>query len=318
MQRYAQTWSGDNATAWETLRYNIRMGLGLALSGVSNSGHDIGGFSGPPPDQDLFVRWVEAGVFMPRFSIHSWNDDSSANEPWMHPEATPIVRDLIKLRYQLLPYHYDLMWRHHCAFEPIVRPTFYEFDEDRACFEDCDELMLGPSLLVASVVSPRSDARRLRLPKGAAWRNFWSGERYEGGAWIEVAAPWGQPPLFVREGAAIAMNIAEQSFARRADVRAFAVFAPEDGAFEASSYEDDGHTEAWRREEFGHWRLRVRASSGQLDVEHAALGKRPPQGPLSLIFRPGETRALVARTGRILSDAPFGAWRRVELAPPEH
>lgn len=318
LQRYAQTWSGDNATAWETLRYNIRMGLGLALSGVSNSGHDIGGFSGPPPDQDLFVRWVEAGVFMPRFSIHSWNDDGSANEPWMHPEVTPVVRDLIKLRYQILPYLYDLMWRHHSAFEPILRPTFCEFDEDRACFEDCDELMLGPSLLVASVVQPRSEARRLRLPKGAAWRNFWDGARYEGGGWIEVPAPWGRPPLFVREGAAIAMNIAEQSFAARADARAFAVFAPPDGEFEVSSYEDDGQTEAWRRDEFGHWRLSVRASSERLSIEHASVGPRPPQGPLSLILRSSETRPVVAPTGRILSDAPFGDWRRVELAPPEH
>src|SRR6185312_9857384 len=65
LQRYAQTWTGDNATSWETLRWNIRMGLGLALSGVSNIGHDIGGFSGPQPDAELFVRWVEAGVFMP-------------------------------------------------------------------------------------------------------------------------------------------------------------------------------------------------------------------------------------------------------------
>ena len=98
MQRYVQTWSGDNFTSWETLKYNIKMGLGLALSGVSNTGHDIGGFSGPAPDAELLVRWVQFGVFMPRFSIHSWNDDGTVNEPWMHPEATPFVRDLIKLR----------------------------------------------------------------------------------------------------------------------------------------------------------------------------------------------------------------------------
>ena len=89
MHRYAQTWSGDNSTSWETLKYNLKMGLGLALSGVSNTGHDIGGFSGPAPDPELFVRWVQFGVFMPRFCIHSWNDDGSANEPWMHPQTTP-------------------------------------------------------------------------------------------------------------------------------------------------------------------------------------------------------------------------------------
>ena len=58
MHRYAQTWSGDNSTSWETLKYNLKMGLGLALSGISNTGHDIGGFSGPAPDPELLVRWV--------------------------------------------------------------------------------------------------------------------------------------------------------------------------------------------------------------------------------------------------------------------
>ena len=87
MQRYAQTWSGDNSTCWETLKYNIKMGLGLALSGVSNSGHDIGGFAGPRPTRSCSCAGCEAGIFMPRFIIHSWNDDGSANEPWMHPEV---------------------------------------------------------------------------------------------------------------------------------------------------------------------------------------------------------------------------------------
>ncbi|MGP8243389.1 MAG: TIM-barrel domain-containing protein, partial [Bryobacteraceae bacterium] len=95
MHRYAQTWSGDNYTSWETLKYNIKMGLGLALSGVSNSGHDVGGFAGPRPTPELLVRWVAAGIFLPRFSIHSWNDDGTANEPWMYPEVTHMVRELI-------------------------------------------------------------------------------------------------------------------------------------------------------------------------------------------------------------------------------
>ncbi|HEY2751210.1 glycoside hydrolase family 31 protein [Phenylobacterium sp.] len=315
MQRYVQTWSGDNATAWESLKYNIRMGLGLALSGVSNSGHDIGGFSGPRPDAELFVRWVEAGVFMPRFSIHSWNDDGTANEPWMHEAATGVVRDLIKLRYQLTPYLYDLAWRHHGAFEPIIRPTFHEFPKDPACLEDSDELMLGPSLLVASVVTPGADSRSLYLPAGAAWVDFWSGRAFEGGQHITLPAPWGRPPLLVREGSAIALNIAEQTFERRGEARAFAVFAPLQGAFSASCYEDDGETEAWRDGAFGHWSLALEATPEALVVDCRATGQRPPQGPLALLFRPGELRPVLARRGRILGDGPFGDWRRVDLEP---
>ena len=71
MQRYVQTWSGDNYTSWETLKYNVRMGLGLALSGISNTGHDIGGFAGPKPDAGAVRALGPFGIFMPRFSIHS-------------------------------------------------------------------------------------------------------------------------------------------------------------------------------------------------------------------------------------------------------
>jgi len=313
MQRYVQTWSGDNATAWENLKWNIRMGLGLALSGVSNSGHDIGGFSGPRPDAELFVRWVEAGVFMPRFSIHSWNDDGTANEPWMHPDATPTVRHLIRLRYQLLPYLYDLAWRHHHRLEPIVRPTLHDFPDDAAAYADSDDLMLGPSLLVASVVQPGATARDVRLPAGATWQDFWTGERFAGGREIRRPAPWGQPPLLAREGSAIPLNIAEQGFDRRADARAFAVFAPPEGRFEASCYEDDGETEAWRDGGFGHWELAVAATPDRLAVEVRATGQRPPSGPLTLLFRPNETRAVSVFAGRILADRLDRGWRRIDL-----
>ncbi|WP_304175920.1 glycoside hydrolase family 31 protein [Phenylobacterium aquaticum] len=313
MQRYVQTWSGDNATAWESLQYNIRMGLGLALSGVSNSGHDIGGFSGPRPDAELFVRWVEAGVFMPRFSIHSWNDDGSANEPWMHPEATASVRDLIRLRYQLTPYLYDLTWRHHDAFAPIVRPTFHDFPDDPGCLADCDDLMLGPDLLVATVIAPGQTERELRTPAGVDWRDFWTGRRHPGGETITLPAPWGRPPLLVRDGSAIPLNIAEQSFDRRGDVRAFAIFAPVDGAFTATCYEDDGESEAWRTGGFGQWILSVEASPDSLRIDARATGQRPPTGALALLLRPDDARPVTSARGRLVSDRLADGWRRLDL-----
>ena len=313
MQRYVQTWSGDNAASWETLRYNLRMGLGLALSGVSNAGHDIGGFSGPQPDPELFVRWVEAGVFMPRFSIHSWRDGGEVNAPWMHPEVTPIVRDLIRLRYQLLPYLYDLCWRHHAAFEPIVRPTFHEFPDDAACIGDSDDLLLGPALLVASVVAAGALSRTVRLPRGATWADFWSGERHAGGDTIELPAPWGRPPLLVREGSALPLNIAPQSFDRRADHRAFALFAPPAGEFAATCHEDDGESEDWRAGAFGAWRLEVSATPERINVACRAEGQRPPTGPLALLVRLGERRPVLI-DGRAAARTAFGDWTRFDLA----
>jgi alpha-glucosidase len=313
MQRYVQTWSGDNYTAWETLRYNIRMGLGLAMSGVSNTGHDIGGFSGPAPDPELFVRWVQHGIFLPRFSIHSWNDDKSVNEPWMYPEHTAQVRDLIKLRCRLMPYLYDLVWRSHSFYEPIIRPTFYDFPDDAHCYDENDDSMLGAALLVPSVVEPGQTERRVRLPKGADWFDVWTGERHAGGRSITLAAPLaGPPPLLARAGSAIPLNVAEARFGSRDDQRGFHLFPLDQGRFEASCFEDDGASHAWRDGDCFHWRLGVECSAHSIAITVERDGHQPgSEVDLVLLLLPaGERRVLAVDGATVLSDAPAAAGRQ--------
>ncbi len=199
MQRYAQTWSGDNYTSWETLRWNIRMGLGLALSGVSNTGHDVGGFAGPRPEAELFLRWIGFGVFMPRFSIHSWNDDGSVNEPWMFPDHIDDVRRLMALRTRLNPVIKSALARYRDAYEPVIRPIFFDFPDDPHAFDDGDDFLLGDTVLVAPVVDKGATTRKVRLPAGAVWRNGWTGARVEGGQTVIEPAPLDRPPYFLRQ-----------------------------------------------------------------------------------------------------------------------
>jgi alpha-glucosidase len=155
MQRYVQTWSGDNRTNWDTLRYNIRMGLGMSLSGLFNVGHDVGGFSGDKPDAELFVRWVQNGVMHPRFTIHSWNDDQTVNEPWMYPGVTPAIRGAIELRYRLLPYLHPAL-AGACRRRTDAAPDLPRSRARCADLAECDDFLLGRDLLVASVVEPGS------------------------------------------------------------------------------------------------------------------------------------------------------------------
>ncbi|MBK9705143.1 MAG: hypothetical protein IPO75_17840 [Betaproteobacteria bacterium] len=90
IQRYAQTWTGDNTTSWETLRWNIRTGLQMSLSGMFNVGHDVGGFAGPSPDAELFLRWVQACCLNPRMVMNSWKADGTNNVPVLvAPVVTP-------------------------------------------------------------------------------------------------------------------------------------------------------------------------------------------------------------------------------------
>jgi alpha-glucosidase len=206
IQRYAQTWSGDNTTSWRTLRWNIRTGLQMSLSGMFNVGHDVGGFYGPVPDPELFLRWVQACSLNPRMVMNSWKEGGINNLPWMHPSVTPAVKRAIELRYRLIPYMWSLFERASHHHEPIIRPTFYDFPEDAQCLQDCDEFMLGRELLVAPVVEAGAITRRLYLPAlagGGRWFDFETGQAYASGQWHEVAAPLERLPLFAREGAAI-------------------------------------------------------------------------------------------------------------------
>ena len=309
MQRYVQTWSGDNSTSWESLAYNIPMGLGLSLSGVSNFGHDIGGFAGPAPDADLLVRWVEAGLLLPRFSIHSWNDDGTVNEPWMHPEATGHIAELIRWRYRLLPYLYHRLWRHHAEFEPILRPTFHDFPGDAACLQPGFDFLVGPDLLAAPVVSAGAAEREVYLPAGATWRDFWDGSRLEGGQTVIAAAPWGRTPLFVREGACLPLNIAEQHFGAAADERVFAVYAPPRGVAEGACFEDDGESVISPEAGGVVTSLKVEADAARLLVRvEGATGAR-----LTLLLPKQDTREVLCAQGEAEATTPWRQFRRVIL-----
>jgi alpha-glucosidase len=311
MQRYGQTWSGDNFTSWETLRYNIKMGLGLALSGVSNTGHDIGGFSGPAPNAELLVRWTAFGVFMPRFSIHSWNDDGTVNEPWMHPEATPFVRDLIKLRLTLAPHLYTLLHAYHRDYEPVIRPILYDFPDDPACLAENDEMMLGANLLVAPVVEPGVLEREVHLPAGAGWFDVWSGTLHDGGRSVRLPAPWDRPPMLAREGSAIPVNLAEQHFARPADERGFWVFPHRaEGAFTTESFEDDGESVAGPE---GAWRIEVASDTNAIRVAVQRRGVAAGEA-LTLLFPAGEARVIAVVGG--VEDQLSDGRRRIR-APAE-
>ena len=207
LQRYAQTWSGDNSTSWESLRWNIRTGLQMSLSGMFNVGHDVGGFSGPVPEPELFVRWVQACALNPRMVMNSWKTDGTVNLPWMHESVKAEVIAAIRLRYRLLPYLWSLFERAHQHHEPIIRPTFYSFPDDAQCFADCDDFMLGDALLVVPVVTQGATTRSLYLPKGPDhWQDFYTGKHFAAGQWHTVDAPLSMLPLFVRSGAVLGLE----------------------------------------------------------------------------------------------------------------
>ena len=240
IQRYAQTWAGDNLTCWDSLKYNIATILGMSLSGVANQGCDIGGFYGPSPEAELMVRWIQNGIFQPRFSIHSTNTDNTVTEPWMYGDCTDYIREAIGLRYQLSPYLYSLMERAHETGLPIMEPMCSAFLEDVKCYEEGVDFMLGDSLLVANVVEKDAVSRKVYLPEGETFYDFYTRAAYEGGRTVELPVDLGSIPLFVRSGAIIPMaeDRLDNLKTQQAEHLRILCAADRDGRIEL--YEDDG------------------------------------------------------------------------------
>lgn len=242
IQRYAQTWAGDNLTCWDSLKYNIATILGMSLSGVANQGCDIGGFFGPAPEAELLVRWIQNGIFQPRFSIHSTNTDNTVTEPWMYSDCTDHIRNAIRFRYRLFPYLYSLMERAHETGLPIMEPMCSAFQNDPACYEEGVDFMFGDSLLVANVVEKGAQTRSVYFPAGSRFFDFYTREEYEGGQTVEFPVDLGSIPLFVKTGAIIPMARNQMDNLSTQTVTGISLLceAGTDGAF--TLYEDDGIT----------------------------------------------------------------------------
>lgn len=242
IQRYAQTWAGDNLTCWDALKYNIATILGMSLSGVANQGCDIGGFYGPAPEGELFLRWIQNGIFQPRFSIHSTNTDNTVTEPWMYRDLKEDIRHAIDLRYQLSPYLYSLTARAHETGLPIMEPMCSAFQNDPACYEEGIDFMFGDSLLVANVVEKGAKTRQIYLPEGDNFYDYNTRMVYTGGQTIEIPVTLSSIPMYIRSGALIPMagNKLDNLSTQQATAITLLCTSDKDSRF--TLYEDDGVT----------------------------------------------------------------------------
>lgn len=293
-QRYAQTWSGDNLTDWETLRYNIPMGLGMSLSGFPNIGHDVGGFSGPSPSPELLVRWVQNGIFHPRFTLHSWNSDGTVNTPWMHPEVLPIIRKFIEFRYKLFPYLYTRFFEAYRSGEPIIRPMVYQFPNDEKCHQESFDFMCGPDLLIASVLEEDTRQRRVYLPKEEDWIEMHSGEYYHGGQTITVPAPLEKIPVFVAAGAVIPQGKVMRYVGEKPDdLRELYLFPhQETGQRTCHLIEDDGISLDYQKGEYSELEFTLTSTPNDmhLDIRFSHLGYELPYQELWISLPKDEQR----------------------------
>lgn len=248
IQKYAQTWCGDNYTSWTSLQYNIPIITGMGLSGQPHEGADIGGFAGPAPDEELFVRWVQNGAFQPRFSIHSASNDNTVTEPWMYRKSAGLIRDAILLRYRMAPYLYSAEYESTQTGAPMMRALVYEFQNDEKVYDENFEFMFGKDILVANVIEPGATSKKVYLPAGCKWYD-WNNNFacYEGGQTIEVPVTMETIPMFIREGAIIPMADNQLMSMERDHMTALHLTLAPGGDQTYVLYDDDGVTNDFRK-----------------------------------------------------------------------
>ncbi len=194
-------WSGDIACTWDVLRDHIRIGQGVVLSGQPYWCTDIGGFfESSEFTGELYVRWLQWGVFCPIFRTHGTRYN---NEPWgFGKQNEEIIKSFIKLRYRLLPYIYTCARQVYDSGKSIMRAMAMDYPQDSRAREAYGQYMFGDSILVCPVTDYQARSWTVYLPEGG-WYDLFTNEYYVGGCYLTVAAALDKIPVFVREGSII-------------------------------------------------------------------------------------------------------------------
>lgn len=198
-ERICETWTGDNRTSFEDFRGNHKMAMTASLTGFSFIGQDIGGFAGEKPNEELFLRWIAYGVFTPRFTLHSWNPDGSSTMPWLYPELKEKVKNLFRLREELLPYIYSEAMKAVESYHPLIYPVFLK-QEDYD--EESDFFFVGDSLLACPVFDEGKTSLDISLPKG----NWYYQGKMRTGSLIVENRPGDLPIFFIKEGSIVPLR----------------------------------------------------------------------------------------------------------------
>ncbi len=241
LQRYSVfPWSTDVSRSWGGMQPQITIMLNSGLSGLGYMGHDVGGFAvdkANPTDSELYVRWLQLGLFSPVLRTHA----SYHAEPYYYPEYKDIINPLIKERYAWLPYNYTLAYENATKGYPLVRPLNFNSIRDNSLDEIDDEFLWGNDVLVAPVMEQGATSREITFPEGT-WIDYNELTKvYEGHKRYSYKADIERLPIFVRAGAFLPR--AEYAMANTEDYKTdkYTIkYFPKDGVTSSyTMYEDD-------------------------------------------------------------------------------
>ena len=249
--RYPLGFSGDTVVTWESLDFQPYFTNCAANAGYTWWSHDIGGHMQGVQDDEIYLRWLQLGVFSPINRLHSSNSDFMGKEPWKRSWAVnKISEDFLRLRHKMIPYLYSANYRTHKYGEPICMPMYYKYDENDA-YTVKNQYIFGGQLIVCPITAPMDKRLNLAsvevwLPKGR-WTDIFNGRIYQGGRRVKMYRDLDSIPVLAPEGAIIPMYKNDRSNDISLDQPLEIHIWRGNGYFEM--YDDDGETLAFEKGE---------------------------------------------------------------------
>ncbi|WP_299338900.1 TIM-barrel domain-containing protein [uncultured Psychroserpens sp.] len=209
-QRYGMVpWSGDVNRSWGGLQSQPEIALQMSMQGLAYMHSDLGGFAGANLDDELYVRWLQYGVFQPIYRPHAQED--VASEPIFRSEkAKALAKEAIGLRYKMLPYNYNLVYRNNLTGAPLMRPLFFEEAENLKLATYSEAYLWGKDFLVSPILKADQKEKEIYFPKNNVWFDFYTDEKIEGGQTKMVETRENSIPTYLRAGAFIPLERKEQ------------------------------------------------------------------------------------------------------------
>ena len=212
--RYPVGFSGDTHMDWEFLDYLPYFTATAANVGYGWWSHDIGGHHRGLRDEELYLRWLQFGVFSPINRLHCCPSVTASKEPWTFTAPVRAMAEKwLRLRRRLVPYLYSASWNNTFEGVPPVRPMYYEWPEEAAAYEADHQYLFG-ELLVAPITEKSQKrgiaAKRVWLPPGR-WTDIFTGGTYTGGRWVTVWRDSGSMPVFARAGCILPLEAAQDN-----------------------------------------------------------------------------------------------------------
>ncbi len=197
-------WSGDVSRSWGGLQSQTEIALQMGMQGMGYMHSDLGGFAGDYFDNELYIRWLQYGVFQPIFRPHA-QEEVASEAVYKDIVTKAKAKKIIELRYQMLPYNYTLAFENNQKGIPLMRPLFFEEPTNSKLFTVCESYLWGNDFLVTPITKSNIKTKSIYFPKNNNWFDFYSDKKYLAGTTTSVKISEDYIPTFVRGGSFIPM-----------------------------------------------------------------------------------------------------------------